>query len=78
MHLRRTVAALVITVPDIIDTNPNRKERVGARPRRRGRLGRDRRQELIDLVSDTQDSRLVRSDKVRVNGGPAVGIVVCV
>ena len=76
-HLRVAASALVVRVADVVDADPEREQRVFARPRRSRRLQGSSGEELVlNLFNHRDDGGLVRCDEVRVNGGTAVCIVV--
>lgn len=74
--LHSAVSRVRVAVSDIIDADPDGKERVGTCPGRGCRLARDRCQELVDLVDNRKHSWLIRRDKGRIDGRTAVRIVV--
>lgn len=76
-NARIPTSTLVIRIPNVIDPDPKREQRIITRPRCRTRFISYRRQELVHLISQRQDSRSVWSYKVGVDGRSAVGIVVC-
>ena len=74
---KRAPRAIVrVAMRDIVDADPDREERIFARPRaRRGLLPRPRK-ELRDLVHDGHHRRQVGHDEVRVDRGAVVCVVV--
>jgi len=75
---RSTISRIRIAISDIINANPNRKQRVRARPRCRRRLASNRAQEFIHLIRHRQYRRLIRRNEVGVDRRSTVSVVVCV
>lgn len=67
---------LIPRIPDIIDSNPDREQRISAGPRGGGGLRSDSIKELVDLVSERQNGRLIRRYESRVDSRSSVGVVV--
>lgn len=72
---RITVTRLIVRVPDIVDPNPEREQRVVARPRGRSGFRGSAGQELVHLVRQGEHGRLVRGDERCVDGRAAVSVV---
>lgn len=75
-HLRVAASALVVRVADVVDADPEREQGVVARPRCARRLACDRSKELVHLVREGQNRRLVRLHKLRVDRRATIGKVV--
>ena len=76
VYVRIPVPALIIAIPNIINPNPHRKQRILARPRRRRGFARRLAHELVHLVDQREHRRLVRLDKRGVDRRAAVRVVV--
>ena len=74
--LRAAVSALIVGVADVVDTNPEREQRVDTGPRSIHGFARDGGQKLIHLVCQGQHRRRVRRNEGRVDRRAAVGVVV--
>ena len=73
---RVAIPTLVVAVPNVVDPDPHREQRVLARPRGRRGFVRRLAEELVHLVDQREDRRLVRRDERRVNRRAAIRVVV--
>lgn len=75
---RRPIPTQVIRVPNIINPNPEREQRIIRTPRHRRRRFRHRRvKELVHLVGKGEHGGFVWLDEGGVDCCAAVGVVVC-